>query len=236
MKIDKIYKTAHNEISDFEFDESVANVFDDMLDRSVPGYRTILSMLTTLSHQYAKPNTNVFDLGCSLGNSTLALKDGLTNPTIQFIAIDNSHAMVTKARQRLDKSVTIKCSDIRDAEIENASIIVLNFTLQFIPIDERINLLTKISKGMNSNGVLVLSEKIAFTDPQIDRHMIELHQDFKRSNGYTEIEINQKRSALENILKPEPIHTHIQRLKSVGFKSVETWFQCFNFASMIAFK
>ena len=89
---------------------------------------------------------------------------------------------------------------------------------------------------MNSNGVLVLSEKIAFTDPQIDQHMIELHQDFKRSNGYTELEINQKRSALENVLKPEPINTHTQRLKSVGFKSVETWFQCFNFASMIAFK
>ena len=109
MKIDKIYKITHSEISDFEFDESVANVFDDMLDRSVPGYRTILSMLTTLSHQYAKPNTNVFDLGCSLGNSTIALKDGLTNPTIQFIAIDNSHAMITKAKQRLDKSVKIKC-------------------------------------------------------------------------------------------------------------------------------
>ena len=236
MSKDAIYNQPIANVSGFRFDARVVDVFDDMIERSVPGYRAILSMLTPLAGRYATPNSNLYDLGCSLGSATQALQKGLTNPTSQLIAIDSSTEMVKKAAQRLDETITLHCRDIRDQAIEQASIVVLNFTLQFIPIDQRAALLNRIAKGMQPGGVLVLSEKIAFTDPHINQHMIELHQDFKRANGYSELEISQKRSALENVLIPETLETHHQRLKSIGFQSVETWFQCFNFSSMLAFK
>lgn len=120
--------------------------------------------------------------------------------------------------------------------IENASVVVLNFTLQFIPVEERLALLQRIYQGLKPGGALILSEKLAFEDETQDRFHIESHHDFKRSNGYSDLEISQKRSALENVLIPETLAEHQQRLEQAGFEFVEKWFQCFNFVSMVAVK
>jgi len=130
----------------------------------------------------------------------------------------------------------LQCANIQDVVIEDASIVILNFTLQFIPIAERPALLRRIAEGLRSGGVLILSEKICFDDELENQRQISLHEGFKRSQGYSDVEISQKRQALEQVLLPETLQTHHQRLKTSGFASSQTWFQCFNFTSILAFK
>ncbi len=238
---DTLYATAQIDIAGFRFDKSVVDVFPDMIQRSVPGYATIISMTGTMAERYAQPNSRCYDLGCSLGASTIAIRDGINVPGCEIIAVDNSPDMIRHCRQvlRTEKSatpVTLLCEDIQKLEFRNASLVVLNFTLQFVPLPQRDGLMQKISRDLRPGGALVLSEKIRFDHPQHDRLMLELHHDFKRANGYSDLEISQKRSALEEVLVPETPQAHRERIKTAGFSSVDLWFQCFNFASFVAIK
>ena len=153
----------------------------------------------------------------------------------------NAEAMIGRCRdilreENLAGDTELMCTDILDVAVANASMAVLNFTLQFIPLQQRETLLARIWAGLNPGGILVLSEKVAFDDGQHNELMIELHHNFKRANGYSDLEISQKRTALDNVLVPETLPTHLARLRAIGFASVDVWFQCFNFASMIAIK
>lgn len=236
MSRDDIY-TDHIHNNGFSFDHQVASVFADMIQRSVPGYGITLQMVELLAHQYAQPDSNLYDLGCSLGASTLALRKGCTHNNCQIIGIDNSEAMTTRCQKILaHEHVTIHCQDILDADIENASVVVLNFVLQFIDPQQRHNLLHKIYAGMRPGGILILSEKIAFEDDDEQQRQIALHEAFKRAEGYSDMEISRKRAALEHVLVPETVATHRQRLASSGFSTINTWFQCFNFTSLLAIK
>lgn len=132
--------------------------------------------------------------------------------------------------------VEIHCADIRDILLSNASFVVLNLTLQFIPATERAELLQRVFDGLNPGGALLISEKIAFDDKDEQQLLTELHLDFKRANGYSELEIAQKRASLEKTLIPETLQTHFARLRAVGFTAVVPWFQCFNFVSILALK
>ena len=241
MQKDQIYSTPLAGIADFRFDAQVADVFSDMIERSVPGYRAIITMIETLTEHYAQPGSTLYDLGCSLGEATLSMRRGLTAPDCRILGVDNSEAMVERCRKQIDRDhraipVEILCNDIRNVEIVDASVVVLNFTLQFIPPADRLQLLQKISAGMRPGGVLILSEKVIFSDDHLNSLLIDIHHDFKRAHGYSDLEISQKRSALENILLPETIATHRERLTNVGFTSCDVWFQCFNFMSMLAVK
>ncbi|ATX81924.1 tRNA (cmo5U34)-methyltransferase [Mariprofundus ferrinatatus] len=229
--IDKIHENG------FTFDDRVASVFADMISRSVPGYGQTLQMVELLAHQYAQENSNLYDLGCSLGAATMALSRGAAGKQCAIIAVDNSPAMVERCREMLkDESVEIICGDIVEAGIENASVVVLNFVLQFVEKSQRLKLLTKICDGLRPGGVLILSEKIAFEDADENLRQIELHEAFKRAQGYSDMEISRKRTALENVLIPETQSVHHARLREAGFSASYTWFQCFNFASVIAIK
>jgi tRNA (cmo5U34)-methyltransferase len=241
MNRDNLYANPLGEISRFAFDQQVVDVFPDMIKRSVPGYATIINMIGNLAGIYAKANTHCYDLGCSLGAATLAMRHGIRNSDCKIIGVDNSQAMIDRCQQLMaadttDVKVELINSNIQDVDIQNASMAVLNFTLQFIAVDQRLDLLTKIAKGLNNGGVLILSEKIIFEDQPHQELMTELHHNFKRANGYSDLEIAQKRSAIENYLIPETLDTHRQRLRKAGFASVDVWFQCFNFASIIAIK
>ena len=212
-----------------------------MIKRSVPGYETIIAMTGTLAERYVQDNSNCYDLGSSLGASTLAMARGSRNRARTLIAVDNSSAMISQCRAMLDdmkmaNGITLCCDDILNVEISNASMVVLNFTLQFVSLDARNALIEKICNGLNKGGILVLSEKVRFADDHLNRLMIELHHSFKRANGYSELEVSQKRNALENVLLPETLGEHRARLEKAGFSSVDVWFQCFNFASLIAIK
>lgn len=236
MSRDAIY-TSEIHSNGFTFDDKVASVFADMISRSVPGYGQTLQMVELLAHQYAQQDSNLYDLGCSLGAATMALSRGAKGKACTVIGVDNSIAMVERCREMLkDDPVTIYCQDILETEIENGSIVVLNFVLQFVEINERLNLLRRICRGLKPGGVLILSEKIAFDDADESLRQIALHEAFKRAQGYSEMEISRKRSALENVLVPETLDAHHARLQQAGFSSSHTWFQCFNFASMIAVK
>jgi len=241
-KKDAIYAGPLSEIVDFRFDERVADVFADMIQRSVPGYSMLISTIGVLAAKYAQADSHCYDLGCSLGAVSLVLRQRIAQPGCDVIAVDNSPAMIERAQELLARDtsanvpVSLACADIRDVVIENASIVVLNLTLQFIPPAERLLLLQRIYDGLRPGGILVLSEKIAFDEPERQQFHDALQQDFKRANGYSELEISQKRTALEKVMIPESLATHRQRLMEAGFPFVDTWFQCFNFASLVAVK
>lgn len=238
---DTIFANPLAAIEDFRFDDSVAAVFPDMIKRSVPGYQAIINMIGELAGRYAQPGSRCYDLGSSLGAATLAMRQSVAADNCRIVSVDNSPEMLQRAEKIIaeDSSpipVELRCEDIVDTEIENASVVVLNFTLQFIPVAERDALIARIYRGLRPGGVVILSEKVSFDDPQYHALMIELHHNFKRANGYSDLEIAQKRSALEKVLLPETLATHQQRFKKAGFASSDVWFQCLNFASMLAIK
>jgi tRNA (cmo5U34)-methyltransferase len=225
----------------FRFDADVVSVFPDMIQRSVPGYETVIAMSGLLAARFARPGTNVYDLGCSLGATTLSMRHRLEGRNCRIIGVDNSPAMISRCRElvQADESATpveLVEADIGAIALANASMVVLNYTLQFIPLAQRLDLLRRAAGALQPGGVLVLSEKVLLEDEALNALNVELHHDFKRAHGYSEMEIAGKRDSLENVLLPETLGTHRQRLREAGFRSAEVWFQCFNFASLIALK
>jgi tRNA (cmo5U34)-methyltransferase len=238
---DSIYAEPLDLIAAFKFDEKVTRVFADMIQRSVPGYGTIISAIGLLAKQYAQQDSRCYDLGCSLGAATLTMASQIETTGCRIVAIDNSEAMIANLKDGLrgldlNTPVEIQCADIRDTVIEDASIVVLNFTLQFIPVADRGGLLRTIYRGLRPGGILILSEKLKFTDQAQESLHVAMHHLFKQANGYSALEISQKRSALDNVLIPETLNDHKNRLAKAGFSSAEVWFQYFNFASLIALK
>jgi len=238
---DTLYADPLSEHGLFTFDDSVARVFPDMIKRSVPGYPTIVSMTGLLAGKYASAGSSLYDLGCSLGASTLAMRQNIQQPDCRIISVDNSPAMLERCKSIIDTDthdtpVTLTCADVQDVVITNASVVVLNFTLQFIPGELRDHVISAIYRGLRPGGIMVLSEKVTFEDPHVDTLNIELHQQFKRANGYSDLEVARKRNALETVLLPETLKQHKQRIASAGFNSCDVWFQCFNFASLVALK
>ncbi len=237
---DTLYASPLSEIADFAFDAKVAGVFADMINRSVPGYGVIIQVLEVITQRYAQANTTIYDLGCSLGAASLRVRQSLHAPGCQIIAVDNSPAMLEQCQTYLTKDghptpVRLLCDDIRNVPIENASMVILNFTLQFIEPAARMELLQKVYAGMVPGGVVVLSEKLAHEGIE-GEELVGLHHRFKIMQGYSELEVSQKRTALEKAMIPEAWEAHRERLQACGFREVFRWFQCLNFSSMLAIK
>lgn len=242
---DKIYAAPQPQVVDFTFDASVAAVFPDMLRRSVPGYETIISLLGVLAERYAQADSTIYDLGCSLGAAMLAMQSRLSDASIRFVGVDQSAAMLRQCRNNLEAMsdgkkhaarFSLLHGDVREVEITNASMVIVNFTLQFIDPADRLALLSRIHAGLKSGGVAVLSEKVCAEDAAESDLQQALHEQFKIANGYSELEIAQKRTALENIMRLDSAATHIKRLRRAHFSSVAQWFQAFNFCSFVAIK
>lgn len=240
-KKDNIYAGSLGEIVDFKFDSEVAGVFEDMLNRSIPGYASIISTIGMLTKLYAKPDTNYYDLGSSLGAASLSMRRNIEHAGCRIIAVDNSEAMIKRSRELIDKDnsgipVDLLCEDIRNVTISNASVVVLNFTLQFISPDERNSVTQSIYNGLNPGGLLVLSEKVIFEDEKMNERQVKRYHEFKRLNGYSDTEINRKKEALENVLIPDTQEEHFERLSRCGFTTYDIWHQLFNFISIVAEK
>ncbi|WP_456373747.1 carboxy-S-adenosyl-L-methionine synthase CmoA, partial [Thiolapillus sp.] len=191
---DNLFASPQARIDSFVFDERVAAVFSDMISRSVPGYATIIGMIGLLAEQHAIPGSRLYDLGCSLGAATVSMGHAIGDRECQLVAVDNAKPMLDKAREQFSRhlsvSVETHCADIRKVVVCDASVVVLNFTLQFLPVEERLPLLRNICRGMYKDGVLILSEKIAGADAGEDRLLVELHHAFKRANGYSDLEVS----------------------------------------------
>jgi len=223
------------------FDDQVARVFDDMINRSIPFYREILHRQAQLIERYFQPGTVIFDLGCSNGNLCLHICRQMADAPFKIMAVDNSPAMLTVFTERLSAvpgidRITLKCEDISQTRIENASAVVLNFTLQFLPPNQRSALIQRLYTGLNPGGILLFSEKVTHADPTMADLQQELYYTFKRENGYSELEISQKREALEKVLIPDTMEQHLERLQQAGFSAIDLWQKWFNFAAWIAIK
>lgn len=241
LKKDSLFSAPIEHLGDWTFDDKVAEVFPDMIQRSVPGYSNIISMIGMLAKRFVTSDSNIYDLGCSLGAATLSIRRNIAQSGCTIYSIDNSPAMIERCQKHInaykaETPVNILCADINEITMNNASMVVLNFTLQFLTPENRQLILNKIYQALNPNGILVLSEKFSFTDPTINELLFDMHYDFKRANGYSELEISQKRSMLENVMITDSIDTHKARLSQAGFSHINSWFQCFNFGSIIAIK
>ena len=238
---DDLYRQPLERISDFQFDQRVVRVFTDMIQRSVPGYALVLDLLGLAARQFTQPASNIYDLGCSLGAATLALRRNIAHADCRIIAVDNSIDMAQRCREQiqLDNSiiaVEVVAADVLDIDISNASLVVLNFTLQFIAPERRMGLVKKIHHGMLPGGVLLIADKLSFADEQTQKVLDQWHQGFKRSQGYSDLEIAQKRQALENVMLPDTLESHQRRLQQAGFDHICQWFQALNFAAVLARK
>ncbi|MGB0866185.1 MAG: carboxy-S-adenosyl-L-methionine synthase CmoA [Granulosicoccaceae bacterium] len=238
---DNLYAQPLGHVPDFSFDNAVVEVFDDMINRSVPGYASIVSLTGHLAARHAQNDTRLYELGCSTGASLFSMRRHVEASGCTLVGIDNSTAMIDACRRNLAKAggsaaVELHRQDLFDAEIQNASVVVLNFTLQFVPMAERDDIIRRIYTGLNPGGILVLSEKICFDDTRQQVLHTDMHHAFKRQQGYSDLEIAQKRSAIEHVMQPETLDTHKQRLRAAGFDNAEVWFQCFNFLSLVALR
>lgn len=245
MSEDKLFATEKLGDEPFRFDESVARVFPDMLRRSIPGYAASLEAIGSLAARFVRDDSRCYDLGCSLGGAALAMRQGIRASGCRIIAVDNAPAMIERCRAAIAEDeardgarppVEVVLGDIRDAPISNASMVVLNYTLQFLGLGDRDAVIRRIASGLVPGGVLVLSEKVVDEDPRMESLLVELYHEHKRRNHYSAVEIARKRAALENVLVPETIGAHRQRLEAAGFDSVAVWLRYFNFVSMIAVK
>jgi tRNA (cmo5U34)-methyltransferase len=244
MTIDEIYQQ-NSEEKPFRFNDDVAKVFPDMLRRSIPGYAATIEAIGSLAARYAQPNTNCYDLGCSLGAATLAMRQGIDKTGCQITAVDAAPAMTARCREIIAEddrqsspatAVNVIEADIRDIEIKNASMVVLNYTLQFLVKEDRQALMRAIHDGMNEGGLLLLSEKVVDDNAEMEQLLFDLHHEHKRRNDYSTLEVSRKRAALENVLIPETVKAHRDRLKKAGFRLSAVWLRYFNFVSIIAIK
>lgn len=235
---DQVFSKPLSDVKAFKFDEAVTRVFHDMISRSVPGYELLLHLIGLYANIFVQDNSRVYDLGCSLGEGTVMVSSQATADSYSIIAIDNSASMIDKCQQLelAGSDINWLCDDIQNIEIENASMVILNLTLQFLHQSERQGILNRIYRGLNPGGVLVLSEKVVIDIEQDNQRMIQLYQAFKKTQGYSDLEISQKRTALENVLVPDFESQLTKRLQTAGFREIYQCFKCFNFVSYLAIK
>jgi tRNA (cmo5U34)-methyltransferase len=233
---DKVYQQAQPHIVDFAFNQAVVDVFPDMIRRSVVGYETIIPTTGLIAARHLRDDGLAFDLGCSLGATAVALLNQHNSPDIRVIGIDNSPAMIERATElNDDPRLTFRLDDIVNVDVSDASVTILNFVLQFLRPEERLGVLKQIRKQMAGDGLLIVSEKVHDSDPENDRFFDETHLAWKQANGYSELEISQKRSALENIMKIDSSDAHLQRFTAAGFSRVVPWYRCLNWASFLVY-
>lgn len=240
-QVDKVFSEEIKNPADFKFGATVANAFDDMVERSVPFYNEIQRMIIELAAEHAIPHTQVVDLGCSTGTTMIGLNP-YVEKNIKFIGIDDSAEMLKKCDAKLKEAKFEREYELVEADlheelhIENASVVIFCLTLQFVRPIYREKLLKKIYDGLVPGGVLIISEKILAEDSLFNRNFIKYYYDYKRRNQYSEMEISQKREALENVLIPYKLSENFKILKEAGFQHVETFFKWYNFSGFIAVK
>lgn len=238
MDEDKLYIDEKLGDEPFRFDESVARVFPDMLRRSIPGYAASIEAIGSLAARYVKPGTSCYDLGCSLGAASLAMHQGNRADDVRIIAIDNSAAMVERCRAAVagNDDIDVQLADVRETPIVNASMVVMNYTLQFLDLAARDDIVRGIHSGLVPGGLFLLSEKVVDEDAHMEELLVDLHHEHKRRNDYSQLEISRKRAALENVLIPETVAAHKRRLSAAGFAHTAVWLRYFNFVSIVAIK
>ena len=238
---DEVFKDHDKDIEDFQFGDKVVQVFDDMVGRSVPFYHEIQRMIGEMAADFAEEGSSVYDLGCSTGTTLMTL-DKVIAPSIRFVGIDNSEEMVKQCRENFKKAGMTRPNDIQYGDlnkgvlIENASVVVMCLTLQFVRPLHRERVISEIYRQLNENGCFIIVEKVLGEDSLLNRLFIKYYYDMKRRHHYSDLEISQKREALENVLIPYRLTENMELLAKSGFRYSEVFFKWYNFAGMIAVK
>ncbi len=240
-KTDRLYRNPAPIYEDFNFNEQVAEVFDDMLARSVPCYSQVIGMTASLLSKFLVKGDSVFDMGCATGNTLLQLSRRLSDLELRFTGLDNSPAMIAKAQRKTEmftgkQQLNFVEADIFNAGIHQGGAIILNYTLQFIRPMQRLDFLKRLYGCLRPGGILIISEKTVAADSLLNRAFIDFYLQFKKKQGYSELEIARKREALENVLIPFTIEENRKMVEQAGFSTIETFFQWFNFTSFVAVK
>jgi tRNA (cmo5U34)-methyltransferase len=239
--VDRVFADDSEPVRDFRFNKTVAAAFDDMVGRSVPYYAEIQRITAEIAADFAVPGSNLYDLGCSTG-TTMKLMDETVDPDVRMVGIDNSDDMLDQAKKKHEEITKRRRVDFVNADfhegllIENASVVTMLFTLQFVRPLYRERLLQLIFDGMRDDGVLLLAEKTTSEHTLLNRLFIKYYYNYKKRVGYSETEIARKREALENVLIPYRYEENVELLKKVGFRHVEESFRWYNFCLMVAVK
>ncbi len=241
MTRDRVFAEKRRQIQPFSFNREVAAVFDDMLVRSVPLYRESLCRQVDLVTRFYRAGTRIYDLGCSHGNFGVKLQAAFKKTGFTLVGVDTSKPMLEKYRHRLKppepgRRIHLVCGAMEDIRIADASVVVINLTLQFLDPAARDHLIRRVFSGMIPGGVLLLMEKTVHKDTVFQDLHLDIYRQFKRENGYSDLEISQKRDALEKVLIPDTLDTHFHRLHRAGFSQVDVWLKWFNFSALMAVK
>ena len=236
---DQVYQSKLEEIKQFRFDENVAKVFDDMVSRSVPRYYEVQAATVKLAKKVCPNRGRVIDLGCSTGTTLFSIAEAC--PEVELIGIDNSPSMLEQAKMKaasigLQDRVRFVCQDIAECDYQNADLIVAHYTLQFFPPAGRGEIVAKIYKGLNAGGAVIVSEKLKHSGKRSEEILHGLYHDFKGENGYSKLEISQKREALEGFLVPMSLEDNFSLLRDAGFDEVEIYLKWINFATILGLK
>lgn len=243
--VDPNHKTQQDDIykekrpyKHFVFDEEVVSVFPDMISRSVPGYWLSNQGIGIMTQRYAQPDTNIYDLGCSLGASTYSILKQNTHNNAHIIAVDGSKEMITHLKSSVQQQyphadLELHCADICNFSMHNASVVILHYTLQFIESEKRNNLLEKIRAALRPDGVLLLSEKIRFDDKALENDIRMWHHDYKAAEGYSSLEIEQKARDIQYSMQTDTMNTLKERLHNSGFTKCTLWMRCYGFSSFV---
>lgn len=226
--------------SQWKFTQEVADVFENMLERSIPELDGMRDVVTRLACKFALPNTQVIDLGCSAGGSLIPIIRE-KGRTVSYIGVENSVPMIEKAEEligALNVDYLLQNMDLRSQfpQADNCSVILSVLTLQFIPMEHRQSLLHRVISSLNSGGAFVLVEKVLGNDHFLNDLMTTLYQQMKRDNGYSEVQIAEKKRSLENALVPVSARSNEELLRSAGFKHVECIWRNLQFVGWIAVK
>ncbi len=233
---DRVYSDQQEHIVDFAFTEEVAAVFPDMIRRSVMGYETMVPVTGLVAARHLGSVGHAFDLGCSLGATTLAVLKQNDSAEVRVTGIDNSAPMIAGAKQAIDDPrASFLEQDIRDTDVSGANVVILNWVLQFLNPQERLGVLGSIRQQMAADGLLIVSEKVRHADPELHAFFDTTHLAWKKANGYSQLEIAQKRSALENVMLIDTEEEHQDRFKAAGFSRMIQWYRCMNWASFLVY-
>ncbi|MDC0949105.1 carboxy-S-adenosyl-L-methionine synthase CmoA [Gammaproteobacteria bacterium] len=237
MSRDQLFSDQDGYPSPFAFDDRVASVFPDMVERSVPGYREMLTGIGLIAQQKIASKSKIYDLGASLGAVSFTLEQQLRDREVSIVAVDLADSMHRRLAERvealgLNQRICCRLDDVTTTPIDACHLVVLNLTMQFIAPTQRLALIQKIYDALRPGGVLIIAEKLSGVDPLL----VELHEAFKRAHGYSELEIARKREALHHVMQPDSDEVQQQRLRDCGFSNVSRWFQYLNFAAWVAIR
>ena len=239
--MDAASSLGHRPEGKWAFDGEVTSCFDDMLARSIPQYAVMRETVTRLALRHARPDTAIVDLGCSRGEALAPLVGALAGSN-RFIGIEVSEPMLAAARERFADhirfgAVEILSMDLRTAFPEcRASVVLSVLTLQFTPIEYRLEIVGRVFDALEPGGAFILVEKVLGSGPSLNRLFVEEYLALKERNGYSRDEIDRKRFSLEGVLVPVTAAWNEDMLRGCGFRSVDCFWRHLNFAGWIAVK